>query len=107
MAPGSEPILLDLEKLFLLSDSMENLKLNGKIEIAEPERKLEKLISSYFDQDSGFLTFGASSSDEISCRIRICGRKPPNPSPRPSFLEPKFLKFRNKNPEKIRDGISY
>ena len=27
MAPGSEPILLDLEKLFLLSDSMENLNL--------------------------------------------------------------------------------
>ena len=25
--PGSEPVLLDLEKLFLLSDSMENLQL--------------------------------------------------------------------------------
>ena len=38
MAPGSEPILLDLEKLFLLSDSMENLNLYGKFEISEPEK---------------------------------------------------------------------
>ena len=37
--PGPEPIHLDLEKLFLLSDSMENLKSNGKIEISEPEQK--------------------------------------------------------------------
>ena len=37
--PGSEPIHLDLEKLFLLSDSMENLKFYGKNENSEPERE--------------------------------------------------------------------
>ena len=36
--PGSEPIHLDLEKLFLLSDSMEHLKLNGQFEISDPEK---------------------------------------------------------------------
>ena len=41
--PGSEPIHLDLEKLFLLSDSMENLKFNGKFEISEPEKKSKKI----------------------------------------------------------------
>ena len=30
MNPGSEPVLLDLEKLFLLSDSMENHDFSGK-----------------------------------------------------------------------------
>ena len=30
---------LDLEKLFLLSDSMENLNFYGKIELSEPEKK--------------------------------------------------------------------
>ena len=44
MAPGSEPILLDLEKLFLLSDSMENLKFYGKNEISEPAKKTEKIL---------------------------------------------------------------
>ena len=37
--PGSEPVLLDLEKLFLLSDSMENLKLYRNNEISEPDKK--------------------------------------------------------------------
>ena len=37
--PGSEPILLDLEKLFLLSDSVENLKLYLKNEISGPAKK--------------------------------------------------------------------
>ena len=37
--PGSESTHLDLEKLFLLSDSMENVKLNGNIEISELEKK--------------------------------------------------------------------
>ena len=41
--PGSEPIHLDLEKLFLLSDSMKNLQINGKHEISEAEQKLEKI----------------------------------------------------------------
>ena len=40
--PGSEPVHLDLEKLFLLSDSMENLKFTGKIEISEPEKNSKK-----------------------------------------------------------------
>ena len=43
MNPGLEAVLLDLEKLFLLSDSMENLKFSGNIEISEPEKKLEKI----------------------------------------------------------------
>ena len=44
--PGSEPILLDLEKLFLLSDSMENRQFYGKIEISEPEnfKKLSRFL---------------------------------------------------------------
>ena len=41
--PGSEPIHLDLEKLFLLSDSMENLNFDRKFEISEPEKKIEKI----------------------------------------------------------------
>ena len=35
MVPGSESILLDLEKLFLLSDSLENLDFLLKFEISE------------------------------------------------------------------------
>ena len=46
--PGSEPIHLDLEKLFLLSDSMENLNLYGKIEISEPEKKSENFLLGPF-----------------------------------------------------------
>ena len=45
MIPGSKPILLDLEKLFLLSDSMGNLDLYGKIEISEPAKIWKKWIS--------------------------------------------------------------
>ena len=49
MIPGSEPILLDLEKLFLLSDSLENLNFYGKIEISEIEKKsLFIYLISYF-----------------------------------------------------------
>ena len=40
--PGSESTHLDLEKLFLLSDSMENVKFNGKVEISEPEKISKK-----------------------------------------------------------------
>ena len=40
MIPGSEPILLDLEKLFLLSDSVENLKCNGQLKVSEPEQHI-------------------------------------------------------------------
>ena len=40
--PGSEPIHLDLEKLFLLSDSMENLKSCGNVEISEPDKRYKK-----------------------------------------------------------------
>ena len=47
LLPGSEPIHLDLEKLFLLSDSMENLKFNGKIEISEPEKIGKNPKNSY------------------------------------------------------------
>ena len=36
--PGSEPTHLDLEKLFLLSDSMGNPKFCQKFEISEPEK---------------------------------------------------------------------
>ena len=46
--PGSEPIHLDLEKLFLLSDSMENLSFYRKNEISEPEKKIEKINFSFF-----------------------------------------------------------
>ena len=42
--PGSEPIHLDLEKLFLISDSMENLKFNSSFEISEPAKKYRKDI---------------------------------------------------------------
>ena len=35
--PGSEPIHLDLEKLFLLSDSMESFNSNRKVEISDPK----------------------------------------------------------------------
>ena len=45
--PGSEPILLDLEKLFLLSDSMENLKFYQKLEISEPEKNKKNIEISY------------------------------------------------------------
>ena len=38
--PGSESTHLDLEKLFLLSDSLENFNFNGKFEISEPEKLL-------------------------------------------------------------------
>ena len=43
---GSEPTHLDLEKPFLLSDSVENLNFYGKIEISEPEknRKIQKFL---------------------------------------------------------------
>ena len=42
---GSEPTHLDLEKLFLLSDSLENLNLYGNVEISEPQnvRKIDVL----------------------------------------------------------------
>ena len=36
--PGSEPIHLDLEKLFLLPDSMGNPKFYQKFKISEPEK---------------------------------------------------------------------
>ena len=42
MIPESEPILLDLEKLFLLSDSVENMKLYGKFEVSEPDKDSKK-----------------------------------------------------------------
>ena len=41
--PGSEPIHLDLEKLFLLSDSMENLKLDGKHRFRNPKKRTRKI----------------------------------------------------------------
>ena len=42
--PGSEPIHLDLEKLFLLSDSMENLKFGKKtLKFQNSKNKSEKL----------------------------------------------------------------
>ena len=48
--PASEPIHLDLEKLLLLSDSMENLKINRKNEISEPEKEdSKKSKNSYQD----------------------------------------------------------
>ena len=47
MIPGSEPILLDLEKLFLLSDSMENLNFYRKFEISEPEKNRKNPEISY------------------------------------------------------------
>ena len=37
--PGSEPIHLDLEKLFLLLDLMESLNLYGRNKISEIEKK--------------------------------------------------------------------
>ena len=40
--PGSEPVHLDLEKLFLLSDSMENLQFRSKNKNSEPENKSKK-----------------------------------------------------------------
>ena len=36
--PGSEPTHLDLEKLFLLSDSLGNLSFHGKNETSGPEQ---------------------------------------------------------------------
>ena len=45
--PGSEPIHLDLEKLFLLSDSMENLKFDGQIQISEPGKNRTNQNISY------------------------------------------------------------
>ena len=35
--PASEPTHLDLEKLFLLSDSMENLNVDGKLNFQNPK----------------------------------------------------------------------
>ena len=40
--PGSEPIHLDLEKVLLLSDSMGNLKFNGKNKMSEPDKNSKK-----------------------------------------------------------------
>ena len=40
--PGSEPTHLDVEKLFLLSDSLENLRFHTKIEISESENVQQK-----------------------------------------------------------------
>ena len=45
--PGSESTHLDLEKLFLLSDSMENLIFYGKIEISESENKMKKMFLGF------------------------------------------------------------
>ena len=41
MIPGVEPILLDLENLFLLSVSLENLIFQGKNRKNETRKKLE------------------------------------------------------------------
>ena len=46
--PGSEPIHLDLEKLFLLSDSMENLKFDREFEISEPEKNANKSKKHFY-----------------------------------------------------------
>ena len=40
--PGSESTHLDLEKLFLLSDSMEKLNVNGKVKNLEPGKKIRR-----------------------------------------------------------------
>ena len=52
MNPGSEPILLALEKPFLLSDSMENLEFSRKklekLNFVEQITKTNPLLISYF-----------------------------------------------------------
>ena len=46
--PGSEPIHLDLEKLFLLSVSKENLDFRGEIEKNLPYKKIN-VLKYYFN----------------------------------------------------------
>ena len=70
--PGSESIQLDLEKLFLLAVSKENLAIRGNI-----EKNLPFTISILVivDLESGFGSFPAGSREDFSRRIRICGQK--------------------------------
>ena len=59
--PGSEPTHLDLEKLFLLSDSIENLILNGNIELATFSRRLlEKMFVSFEKRQTELVTLTAT-----------------------------------------------
>ena len=57
--PESEPIHLDLEKLFLLSVSKENLDFRRNIEKKPTLWNFEILKLSYFDLDAGFGSFPA------------------------------------------------
>ena len=70
--PGSEPIHLDLEKLFLLSVSKENFDFRWKSEKNLPYKNFNFLKSSYFDLDAGFGSFPAVPREDFSRRIRIC-----------------------------------
>ena len=67
--PGSEPIHLDLENLFLLSSSKESFDFRCKSEKNLPFKL------SYFDLDAGFGSFPAVPREDFSRRIRICGQK--------------------------------
>ena len=72
--PGSEPKHLDLEKLSLLSDSVGNFKFNRKIEISEPEKKLENksenvLLGPFFGTIRNELSVGLNAY--------VCYSKPP------------------------------
>ena len=66
--PGLAPIDLDLEKLFLLSDSMENLNLNGKTEIL---KIVETSVVSHYSFD-----FPSSDSRNSFSRSSSIGSNP-------------------------------
>ena len=66
MIPGVEPILLDLEKLLLLSDSMENLNFYRIIEISEPEKKSKKKSDFFLrSQVATYTVFHEESESEV------------------------------------------
>ena len=50
MSPGHESMLLDLEKLFLLSDSMENLKVYIKLKFQNPKNKQKHIRTLFGEQ---------------------------------------------------------
>ena len=47
MIPGSEPILLDMEKLFLLSDSLENQNFHTNIQNFRPTTNIKNYKSGH------------------------------------------------------------
>ena len=51
MIPGSEPVLLDLEKLFLLSDSMENQHFQQNVEKENDKAIFSNFLNGGFPSD--------------------------------------------------------